>query len=83
MLECFLGVNQWFIKYFFILRTEFLIQVTQEKILVGLRKEKPWFTSICAQMPLSWENCHWRFQSCAHGSDPVISVLQVLRGGTG
>lgn len=45
MFECSLGINQWFINLkYFISRTEFLTQVTQEKILVGLRMEKPWFT---------------------------------------
>lgn len=41
-----LGLNQWFInlKYFFVLRTKFWTRVTQEKVLFGLRKEKPWFT---------------------------------------
>lgn len=41
MFECSLGITQRFInlKYFFISRTEFLTQVTQEKILDGLRTE--------------------------------------------
>lgn len=48
MFECSLGVNQWFINLkYFISRTEFLSQVTQEKVLLALRKEKSQFTSIC------------------------------------
>lgn len=58
MFECSLGVNQWFINLkYFISRTEFLSQVTQEKVLVGLRKENLSSHQFVHRSLLSWENC--------------------------
>lgn len=58
-----LGVHQCFInwKCLFVLRTKFQTQVTQEKMLFGLRTEGTRFTWIRRQILLSWGNCNEGF----------------------